>query len=81
RTLWNIISSSVLTLFACIYTAIYPNIPSPKDSPLRILWRRLGIVIAALIAPELIVTWAMCQWFSARQNQTHLTNTRCACSL
>ncbi|KAG2353828.1 hypothetical protein BDR07DRAFT_1465403 [Suillus spraguei] len=47
--------------------AIHPNIPSPKDSPLRILWRRLGIMIMALIAPELIVTWAMRQWFSARR--------------
>jgi len=67
RTIWTIISGSALTLFACIYSSIHPNIPSPKDSPLRILWRRLGIMIMALIAPELIVTWAMRQWFSARQ--------------
>ncbi|KAG2143003.1 hypothetical protein DEU56DRAFT_884522 [Suillus clintonianus] len=66
RTLWNIISSSVLTLFACIYSAIHPNIPSPKDSLFRILWRRLGIMIMALIAPELIVVWAMRQWMGAR---------------
>ncbi|KAG1809675.1 uncharacterized protein BJ212DRAFT_1279264 [Suillus subaureus] len=66
RTIWSIISTSVLTLFACIYTAIHPNIPSPKDSPLRILWRRFGIMIMALIVPELIVTWAMRQWCSAR---------------
>ncbi|KAG1836388.1 hypothetical protein DFJ58DRAFT_171837 [Suillus subalutaceus] len=65
RTIWSIISSSVLTLFACIYSAIHPNIPSPKDSPLLILRRRLGIMIMALIAPELIVTWAMRQWISA----------------
>ncbi|KAG2104336.1 uncharacterized protein F5147DRAFT_579944 [Suillus discolor] len=66
RTIWSIVSSSVLTLFACIYSAIHPNIPSPKDSPNRILLRRLGIMIMALIAPELIVTWAMRQWLSAR---------------
>ncbi|KAG1840874.1 hypothetical protein C8R48DRAFT_679441 [Suillus tomentosus] len=66
RTLWNIVSSCVLTLFACIYSAIHPNIPSPKDSPVLILWRRLGIMIMALIVPELIVTWAMRQWISAR---------------
>ncbi|KAG2360334.1 hypothetical protein BDR07DRAFT_1378087 [Suillus spraguei] len=67
RTLWSIISSSVLTLFACTYSAIHPNIPSPKDSPGGILLRRLGIMIMALIAPELIITWAMRQWLSARQ--------------
>ncbi|KAG2067210.1 hypothetical protein BDR04DRAFT_1144437 [Suillus decipiens] len=67
RTLWSIISSSVLTLFACTYSAIHLNIPSPKDSPGGILLRRLGIMIVALIAPELIITWAMRQWLSARQ--------------
>jgi hypothetical protein len=67
RTIWSIISSSVLTLFACIFSAIHPNIPSPRDSPLRILRRRLGIMIMALISPELIVAWAMRQWISARQ--------------
>ncbi|KAG1731266.1 hypothetical protein EDB19DRAFT_1912564 [Suillus lakei] len=67
RTLWNIISSCILTLFACIYNAIHPNIPSPKDSANRILRRRLGIMLMALIAPELIVTWAMRQRLSACQ--------------
>ncbi|KAG1797314.1 uncharacterized protein HD556DRAFT_1535097 [Suillus plorans] len=66
RTLWTIVSSSVLTLFACTYSAIHPNILSPKDSPHRILRRQFGIIIMALIAPELIVAWAMRQWFSAR---------------
>jgi hypothetical protein len=66
RSLWTIVSSSVLTLFACIYSAIHPNIPSPHDSPHCIIRRRLGVIIMALIAPELIVTWAMRQWISAR---------------
>ncbi|KAG1778927.1 hypothetical protein EV702DRAFT_1044335 [Suillus placidus] len=66
RTISTIVSSSVLTLFACIYSAIHPNIPSPKDSPNCVLRRRLGIMIMALIAPELVVTWAMRQWLSAR---------------
>ncbi|KAG2353826.1 hypothetical protein BDR07DRAFT_1431835 [Suillus spraguei] len=64
---WSLISSCIFTLFACIYTAIHTNIPSPQDSTLRILRRHLGIMIMALIAPELIVTWAMRQWFSARR--------------
>ncbi|KAG2111471.1 hypothetical protein DEU56DRAFT_920002 [Suillus clintonianus] len=67
RTLWNIISSSVLTIFACTYSSIHPNIPSPKDSPFCILRRRLVIMIVALIAPELVVVWAMRQWLSARK--------------
>lgn len=66
RTLWTIVSSSVLTVFACIYTAIHPNIPSPKDSTLHILRRRIWIMIVALFAPELIVAWTTRQWLSAR---------------
>jgi hypothetical protein len=31
-----------------------------------VLSRRLGIMIVALIAPELIITWATCQFLSAR---------------
>ncbi|KAG2099554.1 uncharacterized protein F5147DRAFT_747264 [Suillus discolor] len=63
-TLWTIISSSVLTLFACIYSAIHPNIPSPtkRRSYPCIIWRQLGMMIMALIAPELIAAWAMRQW-------------------
>ncbi|KAG2085648.1 uncharacterized protein F5147DRAFT_841696 [Suillus discolor] len=68
RAIWTITSSSVLTLFACVYTAIHPNIPSPKHKGYpHILWRQLGTMIMALIAPELIVTWAMRQWLSAHQ--------------
>ncbi|KAG2141423.1 uncharacterized protein EDB93DRAFT_1294699 [Suillus bovinus] len=68
RTLSTIIFSSVLTLFACIYSAIHPNIPSPKESSyLHFIWRQLCMTIMALIVPELIVTWAMRQWFSAHQ--------------
>ncbi|KAG2032544.1 hypothetical protein BDR03DRAFT_1078943, partial [Suillus americanus] len=67
RTIWSIILSSVFTLFASIYSAIHPNIPNPKDSPLRILWRRLGSMIMTLIVPELIATWAMRQRIRARQ--------------
>ncbi|KAG1813968.1 uncharacterized protein BJ212DRAFT_1364816 [Suillus subaureus] len=67
RTLWNIISSCVLTLFACIYSTVHPNIPSPEDSPVSIIWRRLGMMIMVLFYPELIIAWAMGQWLSARQ--------------
>ncbi|KAG2104325.1 uncharacterized protein F5147DRAFT_264351 [Suillus discolor] len=68
RTLWTIIFSSILTLFACIYSAIHPNIPSPKHRGYpSILWRQLGMMIMALIAPELIVAWAMRQYLSADQ--------------
>ncbi|KAG1829917.1 hypothetical protein DFJ58DRAFT_908875 [Suillus subalutaceus] len=71
RTLWAIVSNSVITVYACIYTAIHPNIPSPKDSTLTILRRRLWIMIVALLAPELIVVWTTRQWLNNTWTQTH----------
>ncbi|KAG1897019.1 uncharacterized protein F5891DRAFT_1192432 [Suillus fuscotomentosus] len=77
RTLWTIISSSILTLFACIYSAIHPNIPSPKHREYpSILWRQLGMMIMALIAPELIVAWAMRQYLSADQVTNQFKDSR-----
>ncbi|KAG1869414.1 hypothetical protein DFJ58DRAFT_723264 [Suillus subalutaceus] len=54
-------STSLALLSLCLrafivvrITTIHPNIPSPKDSTNHILRHRLGVMIMALIAPELI---------------------------
>ncbi|KAG1728647.1 hypothetical protein EDB19DRAFT_1857120 [Suillus lakei] len=65
RTLPSIVSTCALTIVARIYSAIHPNIPSPKDSPVLIFLRRLGIMGIALLAPDLLVAWAMRQWLWA----------------
>jgi hypothetical protein len=65
RTSWDIIWSCAATLFACIWTAIHPNIPGVNESQAAITFRRLFIMVVALIAPELIITWATRQFFSA----------------
>src|ERR1700691_4954496 len=67
RTTWNIVSSCVAIIFSCIWVALHPNIPSPGDSPLRIALRRAKLMVMALIAPELIVLWAMRQWLVSRR--------------
>ncbi|KAG1730950.1 uncharacterized protein EDB91DRAFT_737230 [Suillus paluster] len=66
RTLWDILWSCAATLFACAWTAIHPNIPGMKEGKLTITSRRLLIMVMALIAPELMITWAARQFFSAR---------------
>ncbi|KAG1775233.1 hypothetical protein EV702DRAFT_452827 [Suillus placidus] len=66
RTLWSIVSTCILTLLACIYSSTHPNIPSPKDRPVRILLRRFGIMGLALLSPDLLVAWAIRQWLWAR---------------
>ena len=61
RTLLNIVWSSLITVFACIWLSIHPNIPAPDDSWGRKGIRRVWTMILALLAPELVVGWAMRQ--------------------
>jgi len=61
RTIWNIIWSCLATLFACTWTAVHPNIPSPDDTWVVIAFRRFKIVLLALIAPEFVIVWAIRQ--------------------
>ncbi|EIW76516.1 hypothetical protein CONPUDRAFT_64356 [Coniophora puteana RWD-64-598 SS2] len=67
RSLWSIISTCLLTIFACVYTSIHPNVPSPYDGPLAILRRTAGIMLATVLAPELMVIWAARQFLTARR--------------
>lgn len=76
RTVWNIIWSCLITIFACIWVAIHPNIPQPRP-PSRNrfetlanichgLGEKLAIALLALLAPEFIFVWALRQWLRAR---------------
>ncbi|KAG2357371.1 hypothetical protein BDR07DRAFT_1297916 [Suillus spraguei] len=71
RTLWEIIWSCAATLFACTWTAIHQNVPGMDERKFTIISRRLGIMMMALIAPELMITWATAQFLSARWTVTH----------
>ena len=66
RTTWNIVWSSLLTIFACTWLAIHPNIPAPNDSFIRVKLRRMLLMGVGLLAPELIILWAMRQQAIAR---------------
>jgi len=58
RTIWNIVWSCLVTLFACIWLSIHINIPAPEDSKGTKLARRMWMMVLALLMPELIVGWA-----------------------
>lgn len=76
RTIWNIIWSCLVTIFACIWVAIHPNVPQPiascDNQPLKLVdmfrgpGEKLGIALLALLAPEFIFVWASRQWLRAR---------------
>ncbi len=63
----SIVVSCLATVFACTWTAIHPNIPSPKDSGWVIFTRRVYTTTYALLAPEAITSWAMWQHFAAKR--------------
>jgi len=40
---------------------MHPNIPSPDEKWPRLVWRRAGLMLLALITPEAVVGWALRQ--------------------
>ncbi|KAG6818343.1 hypothetical protein H0H93_005858 [Arthromyces matolae] len=64
RSIYNIVWSCLTTIFACTWLAVHPNVPLVGE---RLFVRRLKICGLALVAPELIVLWAIRQWFSSRR--------------
>ncbi|KAG2147719.1 uncharacterized protein EDB93DRAFT_1103997 [Suillus bovinus] len=67
RTLWDILLSCGLTLFACTWTAIHPNIPGVNDGVVLIIFYRLCLMVVALFIPEFMTIWAMAQFHYAQR--------------
>jgi hypothetical protein len=61
RTLWDILWSCVFTILLCTWVSVHPNIPSPHELWPKLAIRRVGLMLATLIAPELMVAWAVRQ--------------------
>lgn len=56
-----------MTIFACTWVVIHPNIPAVSDTAIVLAFRRAGLMACGFIAPEIIILWAMRQWHSARK--------------
>lgn len=65
RTTWDIIRSCFVTIFACIWLAVHPNIPRPFTPWYDSTCRRVAFMLFALVAPEMIVAFAIRQWWAA----------------
>ncbi|KAJ7442372.1 hypothetical protein B0H11DRAFT_1826687 [Mycena galericulata] len=66
RTFFDIVWGCLTTIFACTWVSVHPNVPAPGQSWLKLLSRRVGMMLLAIIAPELIVFFAARQFFFAR---------------
>lgn len=61
----DIIYTCVITISLCVYTAIHPNIPHPKN---RHQWvNRTGWVLTGILAPEYVLWTAFTQFWEARE--------------
>ncbi|KAF9035615.1 hypothetical protein BJ165DRAFT_1562458 [Panaeolus papilionaceus] len=65
RSLGNIVWSCSLTLFACTWVAVHPEVPSRDDPGSTVVARRIGLMLSMLIFPELVILWAFSQWVHA----------------
>ncbi|TFK70478.1 hypothetical protein BDN72DRAFT_535855 [Pluteus cervinus] len=67
RTKFDLVRGCALTIFACVYSALHPNVPDPKATNWQRIYGRLKITFYALIAPEAVIWWALRQWYGARK--------------
>lgn len=66
RSVTNVVWSCLATVFACTWVSVHPNIPHPGATEWQIRRYRFLAMICGLIAPELIVLWALRQWMGSR---------------
>ncbi len=74
RTLFNIAWSCVSTIIICAWVSVHPNVP--PSGQWRGLWRRLEMMFWTIIAPELILAWAVRQWYAAWEIRDAVNGTR-----
>lgn len=67
RTIFVIVWGCLATLFACTWLAVHPNVPPSHWGMLMRLLGRVMIMFLTLIAPEIIVFWAVRQYLFVRQ--------------
>ena len=65
RTLFGIIWSCISTIIICAWASVHPNVPPPNRWKAR--WNRLRLMFWMIVAPELVLTWAVRQYFGARE--------------
>ena len=61
----DILWSCLITLTACVYTALHLNVPPANEGKLRFYRRKSKWVAVALFAPELVLYCAFIQFFEA----------------
>ncbi|KAG0647919.1 hypothetical protein D0Z07_5648 [Hyphodiscus hymeniophilus] len=69
RGTFGLVSSCLLTLGLCVWSAMHLNVPPRDESPLRFWARNLKWGLVGVVAPELVVFAAWRQYNSAKELQ------------
>jgi hypothetical protein len=70
RTIWDIVWSCLTVIFACTWLSIHPNIPAPDEGVFYVCMRRMRLMVLGVLAPEVMIFWAVRQWYMARVLET-----------
>lgn len=76
RTVLSILYSCLATTFACTWVSVHPNVPFFGEGEWVILGRKIHLMIMALIAPELMIMWAIKQSIGAKSIQNIIEKKR-----
>lgn len=52
RSVWDIVKSCLLTIFACTWVSVHMNMPNPEGRWYTTLSERIRITVVALLVPE-----------------------------
>lgn len=63
----SILWSCLLTLFACVYTALHLNIPERGITNVQLVAKRIKWMFITLLFPELVLFYASAQWWKAKK--------------
>jgi hypothetical protein len=61
RSLWDLVYSCTATIIVCVWVSIHPNVPGRRDTGFQKLRARIWLMLISLIAPEVIVLFALRQ--------------------
>ncbi|KAF8646428.1 hypothetical protein AX16_007221 [Volvariella volvacea WC 439] len=65
RTIFDILYSCIGVILLCTYISMHHNIPDQNDSKAKAIWMKVRTTLYALIAPEVVMVWAIRQRIAA----------------
>ncbi|KAF8637194.1 hypothetical protein AX16_010853 [Volvariella volvacea WC 439] len=67
RTIFDILYSCIGVILLCTYISMHHNIPDQGDSWAKVTWMKIRTTIYALLAPEMVILWAIRQRIMAEK--------------